>query len=160
MGIPTFNNVMRFGSNTVLSAYQSYSTEKSDRAEAEANAKLIEAQASRKDREAEEAVKIGFLDQADQVRKGRREIAGQKVEYAASGVRVDSGSALEVAADKAAWSEYERQRIEYDANMESWGLKYDAALLRAEASIVRTGQSDATKATSLISKGKAAFSLK
>ena len=138
MGIPTFNNVMQFGSKSVLSAYKSYSTEKSERAQADADANLLEAQAARKDQEADDAITIGFLDQADQVRKGRREIAGRKVEYAASGVKVDSGSALEVAADKAAWSEYERQRIEYDANMESWGLKYDAALLRAEASIVRT----------------------
>lgn len=146
MGIPSFTNVLNFGQNSVLSAYQSYATDKNARLEAEANADTLEAQAARKDVEAEEAVKIGLLDQADQARKGRREVAGLKANYAVSGVKVDSGSALDVAADKTAWSEYERQRIEYDANMESWGLKYDAALLRAEAANVRaTGSPSASK---------------
>lgn len=139
MGIPAFNNVLSFGTGRILPVYQSHVAAKNAAGAAAADANLLEAQAVRKDREADAALKTGFLDQADRVRKGRAEIAGQKVEYASSGVRVDAGSALEVAADRAAWSEYERQRIEYDANMEGWGLKYDAALLRAEAAGVRAG---------------------
>lgn len=132
MGIPAFNSVLQFGTNSVLPVYQKYADEKAARAQAEADAKLLEAQAVKKEMEAEDALRIGYLDQADQVRKGRQDIAGKRVEYAASGVKVDSGSALAVAADTAAWNEYERQRVEYDAKLESWGLEYDAALLRAQ----------------------------
>ncbi len=139
MGIPTFSSVLQFGANSILPVYQQYAEEKAAKAQAEAGAELLEAQAAKKALEAEDALRIGYLDQADQVREGRRDIAGKRVEYAASGVRVDSGSALAVAADATAWNEYGRQRIEYDAELESWGLEYDAALLRAEASNVRAG---------------------
>lgn len=98
----------------------------------------LESQAARKELEAREALKVGTLKQAEQKIKGRREIAEQRVKFAAGGVKVNEGSAVEVAADKAAWSEYERQKIEYAANMESWGLKYDAALLRKKASTTLT----------------------
>lgn len=135
MGIPTFSSVLQFGSGAVLPVYKQYAADRAAQEEAEANAELQEAMAAKKDREAEDALKIGYLDQADQIREGRQDIAGKRVRYAASGVKVDSGSALAVAADAAAWNEHERQRIEYEANLESWGLKYDAALLRAGAKL-------------------------
>lgn len=135
MGIPAFSSMLQFGTNAVLPLYGRYQADKAAREEAEADAALQEAMAAKKDREAEDAVKIGYLDQADQIRKGRQDIAGQRVRYAASGVKVDSGSALAVTADTAAWNEHERQRIEYEANLESWGLKYDAALLRSGAKL-------------------------
>ncbi|MCC8165916.1 MAG: hypothetical protein LIQ31_07155 [Planctomycetes bacterium] len=75
----------------------------------------------------------GKLLQSEAALAGRRERAGLVSDYAASGVRVDSGSAVEVVADRAAWSEYDRQKIAYEAEYESWGLRYDAALLRQEA---------------------------
>ncbi len=91
------------------------------------------AQAARKELEADEALSKGELLQGEAVLAGRRERAGLVSDYAASGVRVDSGSAVEVVADRAAWSEYDRQKIAYEAEYESWGLRYDAALLRQEA---------------------------
>ncbi|MCC8109686.1 MAG: hypothetical protein LIQ30_11725 [Planctomycetes bacterium] len=91
------------------------------------------AQAARKELEADEALARGDLLQGESVLAGRRERAGLVSDYAASGVRVDSGSAVEVVADRAAWSEYDRQKIAYEAEYESWGLRYDAALLRQEA---------------------------
>lgn len=102
-------------------------------------ASTLEAQAARKELEADEALKTGELAQTEQIVKGRAGIARQKTAFVSGGVRVNEGSALDVAADKAAWSEYERQKIEYDAEMDSWGLKYDAALLRGEAKNVRAG---------------------
>ncbi len=139
MGIPSFSTVLNFASDTMLPVHQSRLAAEEEEAAARANAELLEARAGKKDDEAEAARALGFLDQADQAGKGRKEIAGRRARYAASGVRVDTGSALEVAADAAAWSEYERQRIEYDADLESWGLRYDAALLRAEAAAARAG---------------------
>lgn len=131
MGIPTFNSLLQFGTGTVLPLHERRNEEKAAREKIAADNELLEAQARRKEADAEDALKIGYLDQADQIRKGRQDIAGKRVAYAASGVKADSGSALAVAADTAAWNEHGRQRVEYDANLESWGLKYDAALLRA-----------------------------
>lgn len=103
------------------------------RLEAELAADNLEAHAARKELEADEALKIGELNQAEKVIEGKRDIARTRAEYAHSGVKVDSGSTLDVAADKAAWNEYERQKLQYESELESWGLKYDAALLRQEA---------------------------
>ncbi len=123
-------------------------------------AENFEAEAARKDIEAAQARQLGLLEQAEQTRKGRKAVAEKKVAYAAGGVKVNEGSAVEVAADIAAWSEYERQNIEAGAAMESWGLKYDAALLRRKASAVRAAgvaESGASSASTADIVGKHAM---
>lgn len=131
-----------FSAATVtMGAYQSYEDARRKKYEAELAADGLEAQASRKELEADEVLKIGELNQMEKVLKGRGDIAGRKVAYAASGVRVDSGSPLDVVADKAAWNEYERQKLEYESSLESWGLRYDATLLRQEAANTRASGS-------------------
>lgn len=111
-------------------------------------ANSLEAQAARKELEAEQAEKLGALEQMEQEIEGRRAIASKRVDYAASGVKVDSGSAAEVTADMAAWNEYDRQKIEYQTDLESWGLRYDAALLRQEAANTRAGASSSSSVSS------------
>lgn len=138
-----------------MNAYQSKHSATLQLMEAELNASNLEAQAQRKELEAREVIEFGKLEQAEEVRKGRAEIAGQKVDYASSGVNVHSGSALEVAADKAAWTEYKRQKIEYSANLESWGLRYDAALLRQTGSnSLSQGSSSSGSAGIFLNAGK------
>ncbi|MDR1744468.1 MAG: hypothetical protein LBS30_01805 [Planctomycetota bacterium] len=140
--------------NTALNAasitmgmYQSREESESRQIANNLAASTLEAQAARKELEAGEALKIGELNQAEQAVKGRAGIAERKTAYAYGGVKVNEGSALEVAADKAAWSEYERRKIEYGAEMESWGLQYDAALLRSEAANTRAGGGSGYSAT-------------
>jgi hypothetical protein len=123
--------------NIGMGVYQSYQQSKEDRRWAELTASNLEAQAARKELEADEALKIGELKVEEHGAKSRQDIAGKRAEYASSGVKVDSGSTVDVVADKAAWSEYERQKIEYEANLQSWGLNYDAALLRQDAGNTR-----------------------
>ncbi len=122
-----------------MGAAQSYQNAQYQSAAAKLNADALETQAARKELEAEEALAIGRLNQAEHIVEGRLDIASQTASFAASGVKVNEGSAVDVAADKAAWSEYGRQKIEYGAELDSWGLRYDAALLRQEASNVRAG---------------------
>lgn len=129
----TISGSMFNAASVGMSVYQSKQSAVLQRMEAELEADNLEAQARRKELEAREVVEFGKLDQADTVRRGRIDIAEQKSGYAASGVHVNAGSAVETAADKAAWTEYERQKIEYGANMESWGLRYDAAILRQKS---------------------------
>lgn len=123
--------------NIGMGVYQSYDASKQQKREAELAAGGLEAQAARKDLEAEEALRIGDLKMAEQSVKGRADIASQKIAYVAGGVRVDSGTTMEMAADQAAWSEYERQKIRYEADLQSWGLAYDASQLRQEAAATR-----------------------
>lgn len=120
-----------------MSAYQSKQDAQLKQLESNLAANTLEAQAARKELEAGEALKLGELNQAEHMAAGRQDIAEQKTAYAYGGVKVNEGSAVEMAADKAAWNEYGRQKIEYEAGLESWGLKYDAALLRQEAANTR-----------------------
>lgn len=111
-------------------------------------ANALEARAGRKELEAGQAEKLGALEEMEQQIEGRQAVSAKRAEYAASGVKVDSGSALAAAADMAAWNEYERQKIEYSTKLESWGLRYDAALLRQEAGNARAGASAASSSSS------------
>lgn len=122
---------------TTMALYQSHQQTQLKKLEARLAADSLEAQASRKELEAAEVMKMADLDLAEQAIATRLDQASRRVEYAASGVKVDSGSAVTVAADKAAWGEYARQKIEYEAGLASWGLGYDAALLKQEAANTR-----------------------
>lgn len=133
--------------NIAMGTYQTYYDAQVKKAEAELAADSLEADAGRKDLEAAEALRIGELNMAEQQIKGRKEIATQTADYAASGVKVNSGSAVEVAADKAAWSEYERQKLGYEAELQSWGLNYDAALLRQKAANTRAAGVSSSSST-------------
>lgn len=133
-----------------MNAAQAKNAAAMQRMQAELSADNLEAKALRSELEAEQVEKLGRLEQAEETVKGRTERAEQKVRYAASGVSVDSASAVEVGADKAAWTEYRRQKIEYGAAVESWGLKYDAQLLRQEAHNTRAAGTGGASAGQLI----------
>ncbi|MCD8351442.1 MAG: hypothetical protein LUC93_12615 [Planctomycetaceae bacterium] len=136
-----------------MGAAQNYQNAQYQSAAAKLNADVLETQAARKELEAEEALAIGRLNQAEHVVEGRLDIASQTATYAASGVKVNEGSAVDVAADKAAWNEYGRQKLQYGAELESWGLRYDAALLRQEASNVRAGAGSGSNLAAVIGTG-------
>lgn len=120
-----------------MGVYQDVRSSKGQSYETEANAADLEGRAARKEMEASEALRMGELEMAEQRAKGRVERARTRAGYAASGVKVDEGSTAEVVADKAAWNEYERQKIGHEADLKSWGLNYDASLLRRDAVAAR-----------------------
>lgn len=151
----TISGSMFNAASVGMNAYQSRHSAMLHRVEAELDANNLEAQAQKKELEAREVIEFGKLEQAETVRKGRLEIAESKTGYASSGVNVNSGSAVEVAADKAAWTEYQRQKIEYSANLESWGLRYDAAILRqSSGNSLSTGSSSSGSTGILFNAGK------
>lgn len=123
--------------NIGMAAYQGNVEAQNRRLEAELAADGLEARASRKDLEAEEAQRIGVMNVREHGLKSRVERAARRVAYAAAGVKLDDGSAAAVVADQAAWDEYDRQKITYGADLQSWGLAYDAAMLRQEAANAR-----------------------
>ncbi len=141
--------------NAGAGMYQSQQQASAQRAQAELEAKGLEHQAARKDLEAAETLKIGKLKTTEQQIAGRLEIASQRVAYAASGVKANEGTPVEAMADKAAWNEYERQKIEYEYRLQSWGLKYDAALLRGQAANTRaSGTASGSSYLSSLSTGQ------
>ncbi len=123
------NNVGEISSQTQSIEYQ--------RAQAEADAASLEARAGQKESEAAATMALGRLAMEEHARDSRLEQAGTRVNYAASGVKVNEGTPVETIADKAAWSEYERQKIGYEASLASWGLRYDASILRSDAANTR-----------------------
>lgn len=139
-----------------MSAVQSKQAASQAQIQAELSASATETKALRSELEAEAVLELGRLDQIEAVNKGRADIAAQKTDYAHSGVSVNSGSAVSVAADKAAWTEYDRQKIEYEAAAESWGLKYDAQLLRQDAHNARVSGASSGSSTAqiLVESGK------
>ena len=62
----------------------------------------------------------------------------QRTGYAASGVKVDTGSALDVAMDTAKWGEYDAQSILYNGLTEKAGYDQQAANSRASAKNYRS----------------------
>lgn len=111
------------------SQYQKYADE--------AMAVNLEEDALHKEDEARTAIREGAVKIAELHNETRGGIAVKKVKYAASGVRIDRGSALDNAADQAAWGEYGKQKLAYEAEMRSWGLRRDAARLRDDAAAIR-----------------------
>lgn len=142
-----------------MNAYQDHAAAKEERAKAEQAAREYESQAALRETEAEEVLKLGALDRMEHGIKARAARSAQRVDYASSGVRVDSGSALETAADQAAWAEYERQRLEYETNLKAWGLNQEAATLRDQAATARSAgvSSSASAGKSIFSSASTVF---
>ena len=81
----------------------------------------------------------------------RRLIGSQRVAYAAQGVDVNAGSPVDVQADTARMGAIDRERIEYNAWAEAFGLKYQAEQDRNSAAFTRMGARNAARNTMLAS---------
>ncbi len=102
--------------------------------EAEAANKAAEWNASIEDMNADwykvmgdDALARGEKDAGDHRRSVRVLMGKQRAGYAKSGVKVDTGSAADVAADTAKWGEYDAQTILYNAAVEKAGYDQKGA---------------------------------
>ena len=153
--LTTINTLVGAGMN----AYQSHEQAKQEKVQAELAARELESRAVLTEQAAGAALQEGDLAMYENTLKGKAERSAQRVDYAASGVKVDSGSTAHVAADQAAWNEYERQKLEYEAKLKSWGLMGEASELRQKAANTRAaGVSPGQAATSsLFASGRSAL---
>ncbi|MCC8181070.1 MAG: hypothetical protein LIP23_09210 [Planctomycetes bacterium] len=131
-----FNALFGFGMNAV----QSYQEAKEQNKQLELAAQELEAQAGEKRLAAQLALQQGEADMAEQGVGAAVERGALRVSYAASGVKVDTGSAVAAQADHAAWSEYDRQKIQYQAESKAWGLNLEADQLAAKSAGTRAGK--------------------
>lgn len=136
----------------VTSAYGSYQQTQAQNLAADWNAGIMEQQAANYDYLAADALARGESSAAVQQLQARQQRGETQAGYAASGVDVNTGSPVAVAADMARWQEYDRQQIIADSEREAWGYTTEAGTLRQQAQMTRaTKQSPALAAgTSLL----------
>ena len=120
-----------------MSTYSSYQEAKAANQAAEWNANIAETNAMYRDQAADDSIQRGKSSAAIQQLKTRAQISSDRTRYAASGVMVNSGTPVDVAADTAAWGEYERQLIISNSEREAWGYRTEANTLRQQASMTR-----------------------
>jgi hypothetical protein len=104
---------------------------------ANAQADLSDWNAKVADLQAEDAIQRGAEEEA-RLRRGVRQLVGaQRAGFAADGVDVGFGSALDVQADTAEQGELDALTIRTNAAREAWGFKVEAQDLRYQAGIMR-----------------------
>ena len=120
-----------------MQSYGSYQQMEASQRAAEWNAQKYENDALNQDQLAEDALQRGKSEAAVQQLRARQGRAQARSDYASSGVDINSGSAVDVIADRAAWDEYERGQIITSSEKEAWGYTSQAHSLRQQASMTR-----------------------
>lgn len=96
------------------------------------NAKMAEG-------DAEYVVQAGNLESYNQGMKNRSHLGTVKANQAASGVAVNSGSAVDVRASEAQTGRQEQQNIEYNASRKAYGYRRQAQDYLADAALSERG---------------------
>ncbi|MCC8190517.1 MAG: hypothetical protein LIP77_07775 [Planctomycetes bacterium] len=145
------------GISTGMDAYGAYRQAQADKQAAYHNAGIEDANAAYYETMAHNALDRGDKEAGDHRRALDVMKGQQRVGFAASGVKVDQGSALDVAVDTAKWGEYDAQTILYNSQVEAagysqkaWNSKQSAEMLRA------TGRSPSLAAGGVILNGASA----
>jgi hypothetical protein len=141
-----------YGAGMAANAYFSYQEAKAANQAAEWNASVHEQNARLADVKAAKEIEAAEHDAALQARAGRIAIESQRGGFAASGVTVDRGSALDVAGEQAGRNRHDRDVILYRGRLAAWGHQAEAAGLRDQASFTRNAKRSpwAAAATSLL----------
>jgi hypothetical protein len=131
---------------TAGSALAKYS---STRRQGEYEAHQLDVNASLADQQAADALARGKEAQTRQVLGTKQMLGSQRSGFAGQGVRVDTGSAADVAADTEQLSEMDRLMIEHNAMREAAGYTADATNSRVAAEQTRTASRSAARGTLL-----------
>jgi hypothetical protein len=126
MGATAAIAMMAVGSG--FSAMSSANAGKANQRLAEMNAQVAEIQA-------EDAIARGRVEEGIHRKKVRGMIGSQRAAFAAGGVDVNSGSALDVQADTAKFGEMDALTIRMTAAREAWGYKVGATDMRARGEL-------------------------
>jgi hypothetical protein len=110
---------------SLLSAYGAFSAGQQNKKSGELNAALLDMQAKDAELRGEHDANMNRL-------RTRLLIGKQRTGFAASGVDVDQGTTVEVAADTAMLGEFDSQTIINNAAREAWGYRAQATMARYE----------------------------
>ena len=105
---------------------------------ADAQAKAYENQAKVKEAQSAQALEKAQLEARLLRERGERFKGTQKSLLGASGVAVNSGSALDLLADTAYGVESDVSMTKYNAQLEAWGFQTEAANLKGQASMAKS----------------------
>ena len=122
---------------TATQSYAAYQQAKADNMAAQWNAQVMENNALLKDVQANQALEQGKHNVALAKMGGGLLVERQRASYAASGVKVDSGSALDVVAEQAGKNKYDQDMLQYNAELNAWGIRNEANNLRQQAAMTR-----------------------
>ena len=101
------------------------------------NAKMAQRSAQMSEMQAKDAERRGAIEE-DRFRRQQSLLQGQQASMlAASGVQLDSGSPLQILADTAEATEVDARTIRYNARMDAWGLRNQAASSIAQAQFAK-----------------------
>lgn len=117
--------------------------------------------------QAEDAIRRGDKEAVAKQKQTKQLIGAQKVALAASGVEIDSGSALDIMEDTAAIGASDVMTIKNNAWREAWGYKVQANNLKGQSEFSRIAGANASRNTlaagnmnALTSFGKTAFGMR
>lgn len=125
------------GVGAAAGAYGAYSAQSAENQANEYRAQLSERNAALAEQGALNAEARGAREEAAFRTKVKGMKSTQRVGFAASGVTVDSGSALETVADTAAMGEQDALTMRYNASLEAWGKRAEAGNYVGEARLSR-----------------------
>jgi hypothetical protein len=117
----------------VSSAGNAYAQASATKAQGEYQSRMMELNAKMAEFNAQYAIKRGDTQAKAAVKAGQRVIGSQRAALAASGVDVESGSAMDVQENTAALAAEDAMVIKNNAWLEAWGYKTQASSARSQA---------------------------
>lgn len=119
------------------SMYQGIAAGKTAQAQAEAQASAMEQNARTAQAQGHDAIERGGLEELRLRRQLAQYRGNQRTQAAASGIDIDSGSALDARNATISEGEHDAAAIRYNAARERWGYEQQAANLNAQAANTR-----------------------
>lgn len=115
------------GASTGMQTQAAYDAIAADNKATEWNSAISMQNAAYSQQQAASATERGKKSVADYKRNAQTEMGNYRAAISASGVKVDSGSTLDVQMDMARWGEYEAQTLQYNSALEAYGYQMQAA---------------------------------
>ena len=134
------------GIGTGIQAYSAYQDAQASNAAAEYNAQIEDQNAAYYSLMGENALARADKEAGDHRRTIEVLKGEQRTGFAASGVKVDTGSALDAVVDTAKWGEYDAQTILYNGAVEKAGYDQKAYNSSASAAMLRNTKRSSTLA--------------
>jgi hypothetical protein len=138
-----------------IQAYGAYKTADAQEKAAEDAARISRSNQQAAEKAAAQSLERGSFEAGLIRQKGTKLVAAQRSRYAAGGIDVTGGSALEVQAETAYLSDLDARTTALNAALEAWGYRKQGATFSAQAAAqIRAGQ-NASSATLLGGAGSA-----
>ncbi len=110
---------------------------------------MLQANATFADMQSQDALRRGDKEASSLEKKGKSLIGSQRAAFAAQGIQVDTGSALDVQLDTAEQVRLDALTIKNNAWRESWGYEVQASNLRYQGKFAQLGANTAASNTLL-----------